>query len=77
MLVYYNHSEWTFENEQLVLDVNDIYLYAMNSQNVRIIDYNNDINQIIYHIPFKIVDNKYICIKNNVDPSDYVWMITH
>ncbi|KAL6627955.1 hypothetical protein U3516DRAFT_537026, partial [Neocallimastix sp. 'constans'] len=66
-----NHSEWTYKDEQIVLDATSKCLYAMNSQSVRKTECYNEDNQINYHIYFKIVDNKYICINNNVDSSDY------
>ncbi|KAL6628058.1 hypothetical protein U3516DRAFT_740999 [Neocallimastix sp. 'constans'] len=65
-----NHSKWTHQSEQLVLDATGKCLFAMNSQNARMINCNEGDNQISHHIHFKIVDNTYICIKNNVDPED-------
>ena len=66
-----NHSIWIYEKDQLILDATKKCLYAMNSQNARMTNCNEGDNQINHHIHFKIVDNKYICIKNNVDPYDY------
>lgn len=42
----------------------------MNSQNARMTECSKGDEQINHHIHFKIVDNEYICIKNNVDPED-------
>eukprot|EP00833_Pecoramyces_ruminatium_P002270 jgi/Orpsp1_1/1176302/evm.model.c7180000057129.1 len=65
-----NHSAWTFKNGQLVLDATGKCLYAMNSHDPRMIECDKPDEQINHHIHFKIVDDKYICIKNNVDPED-------
>jgi hypothetical protein len=43
----------------------------MNSQNARMTDCDSGDYQINHHIHFRIVDNKYVCVKNNVDPSYY------
>jgi len=64
-----NHSVWTYENEHLVLDATNKCLYAMNSQDARMVDCNEADNQINHHIHFKIVDDKYICLKNSVNPE--------
>jgi len=66
-----NHSEWTFINDKLVMDATGKCLYAMNSKNGKMIECNKADDQINHHIHFKIVDGKFICIKNNVDPDDY------
>ncbi|ORX64261.1 PLC-like phosphodiesterase [Anaeromyces robustus] len=66
-----NHSEWTYQNEKFVLEATGKCLYTMNSQNAKMIECSKADDQINHHIHFKIIDNKYICIKNNVDPSDY------
>jgi len=34
------------------------------------IDCSEDDNQINHHVHFKIVDNKYNCIKNDINPED-------
>jgi len=65
-----NHSVWTYQNEELILNATGKCLYAMNSQNARMIECSEADEQINHHIHFKIIDNKYICIKNNVDPED-------
>ncbi|OUM58872.1 Non-catalytic module family DOC2, partial [Piromyces sp. E2] len=44
-------------------------LYAMNSQDPRMIECTEPDREINHHIHFKIVDNKYICLKNSVDPE--------
>jgi len=71
LLVDCNHSECTYQNEQLLLDATGKCLNAMNSRYARMTDCNNGDDQINHHIHFKFIDNNYICIKNNVDPSDY------
>jgi len=66
-----NHSVWTYKNDQLVLDATGKCLYAVNSQDPRMIECDESDREINHHIHFKIVDNKYICIKNNIDPEDH------
>ncbi|ORX50290.1 hypothetical protein BCR36DRAFT_449155 [Piromyces finnis] len=65
-----NHSILTFESELLVLDATGKYIYAMNSQDPRMVDCNNADEQINHYIHFKIIDSKFICIKNSIDPED-------
>jgi len=66
-----NHSEWIYQNDLLVLEATGKCLYAMNSLNARMIECSKSDEQINHQIHFKIVDNRYICIKNNVNPEDH------
>jgi len=60
---------WTYENEKLVLDATGKWLYAMNSQDPRMINCDKPDDQINHHIHFKIVENIYNYLKNSVDPE--------
>ncbi|ORX78122.1 hypothetical protein BCR32DRAFT_282583 [Anaeromyces robustus] len=60
---------------QYLVKTNYKCLYVMNSQNARMVEFSKADDQINYYIHFKIVDNKYICIKNNVDPTDHCFII--
>ena len=65
-----NHSVWTYKNEMLILKATGKCLFDTNSKNTRMTKYDKGDEQIYHHIHFKIVDNKYICIENNIDPKD-------
>jgi len=43
----------------------------MNSQDPKMIDCTKPDEQINHHIHFKIINNKYICLKNSVDLEDH------
>jgi len=51
------------------------YIFAMNLQIRRIIDCSEADNQINHYIHFKIIYNKHICIKNDIESNNHPYIL--
>ena len=66
-----DYSLWNYSNNELILAITGKCLYAMNSQTSAMTECDNTYTQIDNYKYFNIIDNKYICVKNDADPNQY------